>query len=262
MSETEGGHVRLYRSLLRIYPSDYRVSFAAEMVQLFGDQLRDDGALAAWACALVDLPSTAVSERLRRNRKVAHSLTLGPTRAVRSLGALGILGGAVLILAFVVPLRGEALTVRLILFNLGALAVIWAVHGRHAYIGRKLSWSAALPALAANAIYLGLITVTVAGGRGLNDVGPLFTWAATAMWLANAWFAVVAVRLRVVTLIGAVALLCGSFAWTGLDALGLTRSGFWQIVPQIGILLSGLGWVVLGLDVALRRRPVQPASGG
>jgi hypothetical protein len=126
-------------------------------------------------------------------------------------------------------------------------------------MGHRLSWSAALPALAANAFYLGLVSVAAAGETGLNDVGPLFTWAATAMWLANAWFAVVAVRLRVVTLIGAIALLCGSLlAWTGLDALGLTRSVFWQIVPQVGILLSGLGWVVLGLDVALRRRPVQP----
>ena len=193
---------------------------------------------------------------------MAHSLALAPTHAARLLGVLGILGGAVLTVAFVVPLDGEAMTARLVLFNVGALAVIWAVHGRQAYMGQRLSWSAALPALAANAFYLGLVTVTVASERGMNDVGALFTWAATAMWLANAWFALVAARLRAVTLIGAIALFCGSLlAWTGLDALGLTRSLFWEIVPQIGILLSGLGWVLLGLDVALRRRPVQPAEG-
>ena len=93
MTSRAGGQERLYRSLLRAYPSEYRAAFAEQMVQLFGDQIRDEGALQTWLKTAVDLPKSAVSERMRRNRTVAQTMTVAPTPASRILGLLGVVGG-------------------------------------------------------------------------------------------------------------------------------------------------------------------------
>ena len=84
MSGHAAGHDRLYRSLLRAYPADYRLEYGEHMVQLFHDQLRRDGSGPTWVRAIAELPATATTEHLRRNRTVAHSLTVAPTPVSRS----------------------------------------------------------------------------------------------------------------------------------------------------------------------------------
>ena len=79
MTASTGGHQHLYRGLLRLYPADFRARFADQMVQLFGDQVRDQGTARTWLKAMGDIPGSALSEHLRRNRSVANSLTLAPT---------------------------------------------------------------------------------------------------------------------------------------------------------------------------------------
>src|SRR5437773_1957757 len=96
-------HTRLYRGLLRFYPTEFRARYGDEMVQLFGDQLRDasannraSGPATVWLRTLIDLVTSATTEHLQGDRTMAHSVGEPPSMATRALGVLGIVGGLVL----------------------------------------------------------------------------------------------------------------------------------------------------------------------
>jgi hypothetical protein len=117
------------------------------MVQLFRDQLRDEGALTAWVQAIPDLVTTSISERRRRNRTVAQSLTVAPTPVSRVLGLLGVIGGILLLSGFVGAFMDspDLSASRIALFNIGAIAVAIAVHGRQSGAGRFYRYRAQFP---------------------------------------------------------------------------------------------------------------------
>jgi hypothetical protein len=268
MSAPSGGHQRIYRSLLRLYPSDYRQAYGDQMVQLFGDQLRDAGATRAWLRAPLDVVATALSEHLRRNRTVAHSMTIAPSPAGRLLGLLGVLGGAFLLLGYINldEWTPDLFNLRLLLFNLGAIAVGLAAYPRHAAVSRPLALSSTIPVVAANAAYLLFTLKLVAqpGELGPGDYQPigLFILTAAAMWLADAWFGLVALRVGVLSRWSALALLVGSIAaFVGMSNFGLAPSGsLMEKVILIGVALLGFAWVLMGLELALRRRRAPPAA--
>ncbi|MEP7157858.1 MAG: hypothetical protein ABI797_00385 [Chloroflexota bacterium] len=267
MTAPAGGHERIYRGLLRLYPADYRARFSGPMVQLFGDQLRADGTARTWLRSSTDLITSAASEHLRRNRTVAHSMTLSPTPASRILGILGVIGGGVLLLGFLgFTFTPDQFNLRLVLFNVGAVAVAVGVHIRQATAGRLLSLSAVIPAILSNLLYLVLIVRSVAqpGEIGPGDYQPvaLFTFAGIAMWLSDAWFGAVAFRLGVVSRIAALALIVGSFfAIIGMGIFGLVTSGSaFETLVLGGIGVHGVAWVLLGLDIAFLRRQAPPIS--
>ncbi|MEA2651831.1 MAG: hypothetical protein QOI85_1552 [Chloroflexota bacterium] len=258
---------RIYRGILLLYPAEFRDRFADEMVQLFHDKLRDaragsgsGGAAGAWLRMLGDVATTAALERMRRNRIMAHSLTVAPPRPVRALGIAGIIGGAVLLAAFVIPIPDGLAVLRIFMFNLGAIAVVLAVHARQAPIAPALALSGAVPAVLANAWYLVMVVLMI--GRPDPAFGGAFGlvafWAALAMWIGDAWFGLVTFRLGAVTRVGAMAVALGAtLAITGIDRLGLTSEAAPTIfgpLSQIGIITMGIGWILLGLDIAFRRR--------
>jgi hypothetical protein len=260
----DGGHARVYRWTLRLYPAAFRARFADEMVQLFSDQLRDartGGAPAAvagtWLRTIGDLVTTATSEHLRRDRTVAHSLaTAPPSNSSRALGLVGILGGAVLLVVFVVDISPELNAARIYLFLVGAMAIVIGVHRRQASVAPLVGLLGAVPALLANAWYLMMMILATDRPHPFGgDFGFVFFAAAVAMSLTDAAFGLVTLRLGVVTRWGALALAIGSILTvTGIDRLGLTSTIFGPL-SQVGIVLSGIGWILLGLDVATRRRP-------
>jgi hypothetical protein len=266
MTAPARGHQRIYRSLLRLYPADYRRAHGEQMVQLFGDQVREDGRR-AWLAAPVDVITTAASEHLRRNRTVAHSLTLAPTPVTRLLGVLGLLGGASLLAAFIVDIPADANYVRLFVFGIGGLTVVTAIHLRQRLQSPRRALAGALPALVFGswALVMQLLVVgrepPVFGGT----FGWVFFWASISTWLGFAWFGAVTFRLHQVTRVGAAALAVGSLlAILGIDRLGLvsvTQPNVFNVVALTGVFLHGLAWVLLGLDVTFRRRPA-PSSGG
>ncbi|MEP7379656.1 MAG: hypothetical protein ABI725_08875 [Chloroflexota bacterium] len=268
MTSAAGGHERIYRSLLRLYPADYRARYAEQQVQLFTDQKRDNGAIRTWLRAPIDVLSTAASEHLRRNRTMAHSMTLAPTPAGRLLGVLGVFGGVFLLLGFInlEQWTPDLFNLRLIVFNLGAIAIATGVHLRQASAGRGLSLSGAAPVVVANAIYLVFTFLLVAkpGQLGGGDYQPigLYILSAAAMWLSDAWLGLVTFRLGVLNRWSALALLVGSIAaFVGMGNFGLAENGsIAEKVILTGLALHGLGWVLLGLEVALRRRPAPTAS--
>jgi hypothetical protein len=269
----DAGHERAYRGLLRLYPAEFRRRFSNEMAQLFGDQLRDArirgapaGAAVTWLRALGDVAVTAASEHTRRNRTVAHSLTTSPPASSRVLGLAGILGGVVLIAALLIDLSPELNTLRLILFNAGAMAVVIGVHRRQVAAAPILAWAVATAALVANAWSLAMV-VLPAGGidpLGAGGFGLVLFAMEVSMWLAHAAFGLVSFRLGVVSRLGALALAVGSvLAIMGIDRLGLTSADAPTIFGTLalaGIALNGIGWILLGLDVATRRRALPEAE--
>jgi hypothetical protein len=268
MIRREPGHARVYRALLRVYPAAFRERFGDEMVQLFGDQLRvaradaaPAGAARTWLRAIGDLAVTAASERARKDRSVAHSLALSPSTSSRVLGLAGILGGAVLLAAFLVDISAELNLVRLLLFNVGAMALAVAVHQRQATASRTLSLAVTVATVAANGWYIAMLLFGIGRPQppeGDPDFRLIFFFAGVALWLADTAFAVVTLRLGVVSRLGALALAIGSvLAITGMDRLELTtRDNPTIFLPLslLGIILNGLGWILIGLDVATRRR--------
>jgi hypothetical protein len=272
---------RLYRGLLHLYPAGFRARFADDMAQLFGDQMRmartegPPAAVAAtWVRAIADLMTTAVSEHIRRDQTVAHSLALPPSTSSRLLGLLGILGGLALLLPFLpvllpFDLNGDLFNLRLALFNLGAIAIVIAVHRRQAAAAPRLALMAAVGTIAANALYLAMTLLVVSQPRqpGPADLGLVYFYVGLAMWLTDAAFGFVTLRLGVMSRWGAIVLGVASLlAILGMDRLELTSQSnptIFGTLALAGVALNGLGWVLLGIDVATRRRPateVPPAQ--
>lgn len=272
------GHAALYRRLLRFYPERFRARYGDEMVQLFGDQLRDATAsgrvsspATVWLRTVIDLVTSATSEHLRRDRTVAHSLAEPPSMATRALAILGILGGLVLISAWVpnLPWTWELFNLRLVVFNAGAIAIGLAVHRRQAPRSPRLSFAVAASMILANAWYLVMVILSI-GRPVYPEPDPefrlVFFYAGMAMWLSDAAFGLVALRLGVVPRWAAFALMIGSiFALLGIDRLELVDGPFAAIfipLSQIGIALNGLAWIALGLSLLRPQRiPIDPAPG-
>ena len=153
---------------------------------------------------------------------MAHAVAASPSASSRLLGLAGIMGGAVLLAAFVVEIAPDLNNVRLVLFNLGAIAIVVAVHRRQVAASPTLARTAAIAAVLANAWYLSM--VVLATGRPspfAGDFGFAFFYAGVALWLTDTAFGVVTLRLRAVTRWGALALAVGSMlALAGIDRFG------------------------------------------
>ncbi len=189
------------------------------------------------------------------------TVTSSPTLPGRLLGGAGILGGIVLLSAFVIWIPDWSSVGRLVLFNIGAMAVVVAVHRRQASIGSRFGLLVASVAVLANAWYLAMIVLSI--GRPVPpEADPAFRliafYAGFAMWLADSAFGFVTLRLGVVTRWGALALAVGSLlAVLGMSHLELTSPANPTIfgpLSLVGIALNGLGWILLGIDVATRDR--------
>lgn len=264
---------RVYAGLLRAYPARFRERYAEEMVLLFGDQLREaraatgaSGVTTTWFRTLVDLASSAVGEHLRKDRTMATSLaTFEPTRTMRLLGLLAVIGGVVLLWAFVAwnPFTDWAAnTVRLVLFWLGGMAAALAFHGRLAAAAPRLSRLATAAVVLAGVwnilwLVLALDRDNPFGGR----FGLIGFWASFAGWLAaSAYGAVSLLRAAwrglptvpaLATRLAALVLLVGGVVGTfGMDRIGLTRSepfgDLFGSLGAAGVGAVGLGWLLLG----------------
>jgi len=180
---------------------------------------------------------------------------------MKVLGGFGILGGFALIVAFVPSIvwSGDVFNLRLVLFNIGAISIAIALDRRHAGAWPRLAVGATVPVIAANTWYALLVIGVVAqpGDPGPGVYGPWFAVAATALWLADALLGIVIWRLGPASRPAGAALAVGSIlAWGGLDRLGLVSGDLAAIfapLSQLGILLNGIAWIALGVDVALRR---------
>lgn len=188
-----------------------------------------------------------------------------PSPAARALGMAGILGGVVLLAAFVVDIRPDLNWVRLMLFNVGAIAIAVAL-ARRAKAPRTAVVTAAGAVILANTLHLVMTALSLGVERPFaGDFGFVLFLVAAAMWLGDAAFGVVLSGRRDLTSspggrLGAIALAAGSLlAIIGMDRLGLVspnQDPVFKTLALAGILLNGLAWIVLGLDVVVGRRSV------
>jgi hypothetical protein len=263
MTRRPGGGDRPYRAILALYPAEFRRRFGTEMAQLFQDTLRDarasstpGGLLLAWIRVLADVVMTAPGEHLRRNRTVAHSLT-APSMTSRILGFAGIAAGLAILVAFVVDLPSGVFRDRLIVFGVGVVAIGIGVH-------RRQSMRAPMPSLAVTAVLLASVAFFLVTVIFFEPPNPAAFWSGVALWLASAAFGGVASAIGAMSRVGALAVAAGSLlALTGIDRLGLVSESaptIFNTLSQVGLVAMAAGWIILGLDVALRRPTPQPAG--
>ena len=183
-----------------------------------------------------------------------------PSPASRLAGVAGVIGGAALLAVFVVDVPQGLNDVRLALFFVGAMAVAGALYPVLAAKGRGVARVAVGLVLVTNALGLamGIISSAFSIPVGPGTFGVVYFWAGLAWWLADALLGFVALRLGGWARLGALALGVGSLlAITGMDRLELTTRANPTIFLQLslaGIALNGVGWLVLGLWLALGRR--------
>ena len=270
MAAPAGVSERIYRALLGLYPPAFRARFADEMVQLFGDQLREaHGAKRrsiTWLRTLGDLVVTAASEHMTKDETVAHSLGPPPSPRSRALGLIGVLGGVVLVAVFVVDVAPGLNVARIILYNLGAIAIVVAIYGRMRTLSPRRALAAASPAILANAWFLAMEVLSV-GRPQFPEGDPEFRliadYAGAAMWLSDAAFGLAIWRTAATIRWAGLALTVGSlFALSGMSRLELVSGDYaWFFVPAAlaGIGVNGLSWILMGIDIATSRRAVRSA---
>ncbi len=194
-------------------------------------------------------------------------LLLSRPAVVRFLGVVGILGGLVLLAAFVVDIPQAWNPDRLVLFLAGAIAIALAVHTWHARVSKRLALAGAVPLVIANAWSMTWILLSIGRERPFaGDFGLIGFYAGLAVWLADAWFGLVALRIGVLWRPATFVLAAGSLlAIAGIDRLELTTQANPTIfgpLSLLGIALNGAAWILLGFDIlVLERRRVQPAAG-
>jgi len=261
-------HERVYRALLRLYPKPFRTRFGDELVQLSGDLLREarerrggrGDVTATWLRLLLDVALTAPAEHLEQ-RRVAHSLSRPASAATKALGVLGVGGGLILVSAFVFFIPGTFNAIRLVLFNLGAIAIAIAVYRQlPAPAGRAALVLAAL-VIVANAWHLVMVIVGIGRPQPPQadvDFRLVMFLAGLSMWATDGVFGLIVARLGGLARLGGAALVLGGSAIVGMDRLGLVHQGedsLASVVALSGVALNGIGWIVLGIVVATRRRP-------
>jgi hypothetical protein len=270
---------RVYERLLVLYPPAFRLRYQAELVQLFGDQLQDArsregsvGLVMTWFRGLGDLVVTAASEHARGDRGVGQSLEEAPSGVRRLLGIVGVLGGLGILAVFVASeLIFETLpwliTVRIVLFNIGAIAVILGL--RASAPAGSLSRAGTLifaAAAVSNAWYAGMTMLPVIGWAPFaGDHYVTLFLAGVSMWVSDTAFGLVVARRGGRLRVAGLALAVGSvLALLGMDRFGLVDGDFSGLFVPLalgGQGIGGIAWVLLGLDVATRRRPLPVAAG-
>lgn len=200
---------------------------------------------------------------------MAHSLAESPSPFSRVLGAVGILGGFLLVAAFIPWLSWGNLdnfNLRLTAFNLGAIAVVLATYRRQELTAPRLALLGAIPAVLANAWYLVMVLRLVAlpGDPGPGDYGFWFDVAASAMWLGDAWFGIMLARIGGGSRSVGVVLALGSIlAWGGMSRFGLVSGDAAAIFEPLalgGIAMNGLAWMALGIGLVRGRRRHEAAG--
>ena len=253
-------HERIYRRLLAVYPPAFRARYAEPMAQLFADQLRDvrvagAGPLRLWFRTVGDLFTSAASEHLRKDRTVAHSAASVPSFSARALGIAGVLAGLVLIVPYVVTIDDAWFPPRIILFNAFVIAVVVGLYRRQAAASPRVARAATALVILANAWYLGNVMLGV-GDINLfgTAIGLVMPFSGLALWGAAASYGAVSLAIGAFSRWGPILLVIGSvLAVTGIDRLGLVGGdSIFGPLSQIGAVAHGVGWIMLGAELALR----------
>lgn len=185
---------------------------------------------------------------------MAHTLASSPSLAARILGAAGVVAGVVILLAYVIELPAELFPPRLVVFGLGVIAIGMGVHRRQSSRAAGLSLAVMLALLFACAFFVATVVLVRPGSL-------IGFWSGVALWMASAVFGLASAWIGGVSRIGSIAVAVGALlTLTGIDRLGLVSAAsptIFNVLSQVGIVVMSIGWIVLGIDVALRRSTVR-----
>lgn len=130
--------IRVYGTLLKVYPASFRREYGEEMTILFREMGEDAlqrsgtiGLVRLWCRLLVDVTFTAIGQHLRETRRriAAMRIVFSPAYRVLAL-AVALLIGALVTPAD--PLSMLIVGLPLYLAYLGACRVMWRPKGAHA----------------------------------------------------------------------------------------------------------------------------------
>jgi hypothetical protein len=183
-------------------------------------------------------------------------------RRLRAIGVLGIVGGLALLAAFILDLSTAQNTVRILLFLSGTVAVALVAFEPQAALGRRPALAGAVPLILTSVMTGAWVLLSIGRDRPFaGDFGLVGFYAGLGLWLAQAWYGIVALRIGVPWRWAALLLAVGSFlAITGIDRLALTSPAnptIFGLLSQLGIALNGVAWVLLGLEMVAP--PITPA---
>lgn len=256
MSTGVGGHQSVYRSLLRLFPAGYRATYGDSMVQLFSDQVRDEGAMRAWLRTAQDLPTSVAAERARNDTVPGQSLGGWPSSTGKLLGLLGIAGGFALLAAFVFQISPDVNTVRIFLMLTGGLALVIGTHRRQRAFAPTVSTVTAALAIAAIVGMIVMETLLLLREPPLfgGTFGWVFFWATIAWAVIGVVFWLAALRIGAVNHFGSGLIAVGTLlSILGIDRLGLAHDPLWGNLALLGLALSALGGILVGADLVTRR---------
>ena len=209
---------------------------------------------------------------------MAQSLaTFEPTRSMRLLGLLAILGGSLLIAVFfwVGFLAGPGNTIRLVLFALAGVAVAIAFHGRQSAVAPRLAMVATSVVVLAGLAYIASNLLALNAPRSWIGVGGLvYSLSSLSLWLSAGVYGAISLRtgapwrgmtrwFGAATRVAALVLLVGGpLAALGDDRWGLTdNEAYGAALAQatlLGVYLTGVGWALLGAVLAFGGRLPAP----
>ena len=190
-------------------------------------------------------------------------LAIAPSPTDRVLGTIGILGGFVLLAALIpgIPWTFVIFNLRLVLFEAGAIAIVVAVQGLLPARWRGPALLVSVPTILANAWHMVMSIMFVGRPQPPEadpEFRPLYALAATAMWLTNAAFGLVALRTGVVSRWASGVLTVGSILATlGVGGLGFTQGPYADLISNLtvaGVVMVGVGWVLFGIEIGFRPR--------
>jgi hypothetical protein len=186
--------------------------------------------------------------------------------AVRAVAVLGIVPGLALLAGFIPDLPAGLNTARILLFLCGGVAVVLAAYGPHSAASSRLALTGAVPIILANGTLATWVLLSIGRERpGAGEFGLVGFYAGLGLWLAHAWYGIIAIWIDVMWRWPAFVLVVGSLlAITGMDRLELTSPAHPTIfgpLSLLGIALNGIAWVLVGVEIVTRgMRRDRPAT--
>jgi hypothetical protein len=200
--------------------------------------------------------------------------TFEPTRTMRLLGIVGVVGGVLLLWAYIswAPFAvGSNNTVRLVLFALAGASVGLAFHRRQSAVAPRLALVATSAVVVAGLWYAASNILALNAPRSWVGVGGvLYSLSSLSIWLSAALYGMISLRTgaawrgmtRSFAATARIAVLFlvvgGPLAALGDDRWGLTRhEAYGGLITQatlLGVFLTGAGWALLGVVLVVGGR--------
>jgi len=253
------------RFLVRLYPAAWRLRYGDEF-----EALLEERPLGPFDVA--DIVLSAIDARIRpRGVAAAGDHSRGVLMTLRIGGVAAIVGGVLWLVSLVGAsvLQGADGQPWQMLFLFSTVALLVAMVGLSGDQGRRQPWlvwaAVTIPIVGALISALGMVAMTILGdGPFLLGASPWEVWilGTLALIIGSGLFALVSLRVRGLSRVGAILLVVGAVAALPL-LFGLTLpngpDAIGSIAGMLGVAAFAAGWVWLGVS-AIRADRIGPSD--